>query len=324
MSARITAWTKQKAKGSTWPRKVMRSRGIRWREHAENLLPVRLISARRTVSKGRLPVKRDEDRWWEDTWSDMVYWKFEGIPQHSSVLSAVGFMERTLKLTKGARVLDLGCALGYHAIELARLGYEVTGLEWSQTFLEVARRKVAEVSASVRLIHGDMTRMTFDREFDAVVLWGNTFGMFSDEDNLATLCGIKRALVNGGLALIDTQNYATLPEKLENGWDFHHKDKNLLLLTEGTKDALKARFGFNVAAIDLATGKRHKMPFSWRLYLLPELKRLVKDAGLKLVGIYGDDPRIADWKNWKDGEPYPYCVDGFTEKAGKRILLCQV
>jgi SAM-dependent methyltransferase len=232
-------------------------------------------------------------------------------------------MERTLKLTQGARILELGCALGYHSIELTRRGYQVTGLDHSEAFLEVAQRRAKDASVSVNFIHGDMTHLRFTREFDAVVLWGNTFGLFSDQGNFQTLCGIAQALREGGLALIDTQNYSTLPEKLEKGWDFSREDEDLLFLGEGTRDVLNARFGFMVHAIDLTSGKRHTMPFSWRLYLLPELKRLVNDAGLSLLGIYGDDPEVVDWKSWERGQPQPYSVEGFTEKAGKRILLCQ-
>ena len=265
----------------------------------------------------------EQDRWWEQAFSDMVYWKWEGEPPDWSIPSAVGFWERTLKLTAGAKVLDLGCALGYHSIELARRGYQPTGLEWSQAFLEVARRRAAEAGVSVRFLREDMTRMTFDQEFDAAVLWGNTFAIFDDDDNLATLQGIRRALKNGGLALIDTQNYTALPEKLTQGWSFHPDQQDLLLLTEGTKDVLRGRFGFDVLALDLATGKRHKMQFSWRLYLLPELKRLLADAGLTLLAVYGDDPEFVDWKKWRRGEPDPYSPEGFTAKAAKRILLCQ-
>jgi len=232
-------------------------------------------------------------------------------------------MERALNLQKGAKVLDLGCGLGYHSIELARRGCDITALEWSEPFLEVARARAGEASVPVRFIHGDMTRMDFRAEFDAVILWGNTFGMFAHEDNVQTLHAIKRALKQDGLALIDTQNYKGLPERLKKGWDFYKENENLLFLTQGTKDFRKARFGFDVIAVNLATGKRHTMPFSWRLYLLPELEKLLSDAGLTLLGIYGDDPSAVDWKSWQRGEPDPYSVEGFTDRAAKRILLCE-
>jgi hypothetical protein len=50
---------------------------------------------------------------------------------------------------------------------------------------------------------------------------------------------------------------------------------------------------------------------------------MVSDAGMKLLGVYGDDPKMVDWKSWKKGAPEPYSMKGFTENAAKRILLCQ-
>jgi SAM-dependent methyltransferase len=265
----------------------------------------------------------DPSRSWEQVFRDMVYWKFEGMLAEHHVMSGVGFMERALELKPGHRVLDLGCALGQHSIELSRRGYDVTGLDYSQAFLAVARERVRQAGVPVRLIQGDMIQLAFEDEFEAVILWGNTFGMFADEDNRRTLNGIRRALKAGGRALIDTQNYTSLGGELGQGWSFRHDDPDLLMLTEDTRDALRARFGFNVLAIDVATGTRHLMPFSWRLYLLPELVHMVAEAGLTLLGIYGDDPAKVDWKSWRRGEPEPYSTDGFTEKAAKRILLCQ-
>jgi hypothetical protein len=114
-----------------------------------------------------------------------------------------------------------------------------------------------------------------------------------------------------------------LPKALQRGWIFRGEDERLLFLTEDTKDELQGRFGFNVIAIDLASSKRHEMRFSWRLYLLPELKQLLQAAGLNLLSIFGDDPEVVDWESYESGAPYPYSVEGFTQNAAKRILLCQ-
>ena len=179
-----------------------------------------------------------------------------------------------------------------------------------------------EAAQDVHFVHGDMSQMTFDEEFDAVVLWGNSFGSLSDVENRNTLSCIEHALKKGGSVLIDTQNYFSLPENLTKRWHFDTQDQDLLFLTEGTRDILQGRFGFNVVAINLRSGKRHEMPFSWRLYLVPELERIVSDAGLTLKRIYGDDPKLVDWKSYQRGEPTPYSPAGFTENAAKRILLC--
>ncbi len=158
------------------------------------------------------PMKtNEEERGWQQLYGNMLFWEFDGIPSGDSVSSAVGFMEQALELTQGASVLDLGCGLGYHAIELARRGYEVTGLDWSDQYLDVARREAEEAGVAVAFLQGDMARMTFEGEFNVVILWGNTFAMLAHEDNVATLQGIHRALRHGGRALIDTQNYTGLP-----------------------------------------------------------------------------------------------------------------
>jgi ABC-2 type transport system ATP-binding protein len=58
-------------------------------------------------------------------------------------------------------------------------------------------------------------------------------------------------------------------------------------------------------------------------HLIRKIVRELNDEGLTLPGIYGDDPKIVDWKNWQRGEPEPYSFEGFAEDAAKRILLCQ-
>ena len=262
----------------------------------------------------------DHNAEWQELYSSMLFWEYDGILREEQYRSHAGFIERVLNLKPGDRVLDLGSGLGGLPIELARKGYEVTGLEWSKVYIEEARQRARRANVEVRFLPGDMIHMEFDGEFDAVTLMRNTFGIFSHEDNLSTRIGIRKALKKGGQALLGTQNEKGLPGNLEKGWDFENEGQRLVL-TRGTRDTRNARFGFEVIYVDLRTGERHRLPYSWRLYLLPELKLIFEEIGLALLGVYGDDPEVADWKNWRSGEPWPYTTEAFTEKAAVRNMV---
>lgn len=59
----------------------------------------------------------------------------------------------------GARALDLGCAVGASSFELAGRGYEVTGVDFSHSFIHAAERIRSEGGMTVQIaVEGDRTR----------------------------------------------------------------------------------------------------------------------------------------------------------------------
>lgn len=263
------------------------------------------------------------ERAWEQSYSDMVYWKWQGQPTEESAASTVGFVEKAMELQPGASVLDLGSALGHYTVDFAKRGYVMTGLEWSEKFIAEAQHRAVQTGVSIRWLQGDMTRLDFDAEFDAVFFWGNTFGTFTHEENMQTLEGIRRALKPGGKLIFETENSKGLGKSGVKDWRFDSDDENLLYLLEDTNNVPDGRFGFNVTAIDISTGRSHVMEYSWRLYLTPELKEMLARLGLPVLSIYGDDESLVDWEHYESGAPYPYTIEAFTENSGTRIVVCQ-
>lgn len=72
-------------------------------------------------------------------------------------------------LSPGPRVLDGGCGTGRVAIELARRGFEVTGVDIDPGMLAAARRKAPELP----WIEADLATAPVEGPFDTVVLAGN-------------------------------------------------------------------------------------------------------------------------------------------------------
>lgn len=124
----------------------------------------------------------------------------------------VEFIIDTMNLSPGASILDVGCGTGRHAIELARKGFSVTGIDLSAGMLEQARKKAEAAEVAVELIHADATSFSLEKQFDAAIcICEGSFGLLGAGDDpnehpLAILRNISRALKPGAKALFTVLN----------------------------------------------------------------------------------------------------------------------
>lgn len=114
----------------------------------------------------------------------------------------VGFLVELLGLPEGARVLDVGCGPGRHAIELAAAGYAVTGIDVSRRFLDIAAEDARARGVHLALFEVDAREMPFDDEFDAVIsMCQGGFGLMGKDDALI-LKRMQEAVKPGGRVVI--------------------------------------------------------------------------------------------------------------------------
>jgi S-adenosylmethionine-dependent methyltransferase len=101
-----------------------------------------------------------------------------------------------------ARVLDCGGGPGRFAIELARLGYEVTLFDLSAENLHLARQRSAEAGVEIAAYaHGTATDLSRypDGAFDAVLLMGPLYHLLEASSRQRALDGARRVLSPGGI-----------------------------------------------------------------------------------------------------------------------------
>jgi SAM-dependent methyltransferase len=108
------------------------------------------------------------------------------------------------RLSRPARVLDLGCGDGTSAALLTAAGHEVHGLDLSPHLIELARRRAPAATFEV----GSFLDAPLPAKCDAVLAAGEVLGYASDSrlanDRLATvLQRISGTLEPGGLLLCD-------------------------------------------------------------------------------------------------------------------------
>jgi len=103
-------------------------------------------------------------------------------------------------------VLDVGCGTGtlLHRARAAGHTGRLVGIDPDRAALDVARRH-----GDIEWIEGTAASMTWDRDFDLVVMMSHSFQSFVTDDDLrASLVAIHRALVDGGRFVFKTRNPA--------------------------------------------------------------------------------------------------------------------
>lgn len=200
----------------------------------------------------------------------------------------VRFIIETLGLPNKAEILDLYCGYGRHAIELAKRGFKVTGVDGTAAFVDIARQKAVEAGVTMQFEHKDMRELTYTNQFDAVVNMFAAFGYFSDEENTNVLSLIRRALRKDGLLLMDLLNREWMARSNLNRY-WRHPSGDYVL-------SYKAELQHGIAKmkrelINQTTGEKLRYEFDLRTYSIFEIDSLLKQSGFIIESTYGNFDR---------------------------------
>jgi SAM-dependent methyltransferase len=198
-----------------------------------------------------------------------------------------------LDLTRGRSaldILDIGCGTGRLAVDLARQGHRVTGVDPAKGMLEVARSRPD--AATVTWVEGDVTAVPLGRRFDLAIMSGNVFQVFLTDDAARTvLAAIAGRLAPDGRLVFESRNplvreweswtpaeTATRIDAPDIGTvDVHYHVTGM----DGDVVAYDTHFAFPGGGAEIASSA---LRFSDERTILG----LLEEAGLKTLEIQGD------------------------------------
>ena len=215
---------------------------------------------------------------WYKTFFCEQYWRYARDEYGSGRTEReVDYLQRVLTDAPGARVLDVGCGTGRHAVPLSRAGFDVVGLDVSEWAVGEARKAAADAGSSARF---EMVDVLAEAELpvgdlDAVYAI-QSFGWGTDADQLNLLKRLRRHLVPGGLLILD---YSGAPWLFANYKERSEEEAGGATFTfVRNYDAFAGRSRGEVV-ISRAGEDAVRLRDDVRLYTAAEVVALVREAG---------------------------------------------
>ncbi len=191
-------------------------------------------------------------------------------------------------------ILDAACGTGSMTLELARLGYDMTGVDLSPDMLSVARGRSAEAGFGEKILFlcQDLGELDLYGTVDACVSTLDSVNHVTDPDALRSFFDrLHRCfLTPGGLLIFDINT----PYKFENIYgnnDFILEDEGMYCGWQNAYDP-EERMAYFYLSLFEEDGEgiysRTDMEQCERCYTMDEMTGMLSECGFDVLGVYSD------------------------------------
>jgi len=198
------------------------------------------------------------------------------------------FIEKEINFDKSLKILDVGCGTGRHAIELSKRGYNVTGIDLSESQLKRAKEKATENNLVIDFQCQDARNLPFESEFDvAIMLCGGGFSLMeTDEMNFEILKNVTKSLKPDAKLIFTTCNgLFPLFNSVEDFYASIVEDGNAICKNSNF-DLMTFR-DHNILEFEDDDGNKKTLKCNERYYVPCEITWLLKSLKYKKIDIFG-------------------------------------
>lgn len=230
-----------------------------------------------------IKVKKD---WWKDFF-DRIYLITDARSVGNAKLTSreVDLLEKTLRLNKTDRILDLCGGQGRHSLELGKRGYRnLTVLDYSKYLINLGKRLAKRKNLKINFYQAD-SRLTGlpDNNYSVIIVMANSFGYFSKErENFKVLKEINRLLKNKGKLLLDLTNPVYAKNNLKPiSWHRIGDDIEVFRRREIKKNLIKTQ----EIVVSKKRGLLKDRCYYECIYSKVSISQLLKKAGFKSIKV---------------------------------------
>lgn len=224
-----------------------------------------------------------KSEWFKDWFNTQEYLNVYQHRNESDAEDHIKLILGNVKIPSGAKILDMACGAGRHAIILARKNFHLTAVDLSENLISIAEQSAQNENLKINFVQSDIRKYETNDKFDLIINLFTSFGYFeSDEENYAVLQKAYHLLVENGFFVLDffnseflRQNLVEFSEENLGGAEIHQyrKIKN----NRVTKKIVITK-----------NGKLSTYEESVRMFSKDEIVNAIQNIGFDIYKTFGD------------------------------------
>jgi len=224
-----------------------------------------------------------KSEWFKDWFNTQEYLNVYQHRNENDAEEHIKLILENVDIPSCAKILDMACGSGRHALILARKDYNVTAIDLSENLISIAEKSAHNEKLRINFVQSDIRKYETNDKFDLIINLFTSFGYFeSDEENFAVLQKAYHLLDEHGFFVLDffnseflRQNLVEFSEENLGGAEIHQyrkiKDNRVTKKIVITKE-----------------GNLNTYEESVRMFTKDELVNAIQNIGFDIYKTFGD------------------------------------
>ena len=212
--------------------------------------------------------------------------RFEKIDAH------VTWIHQEILNSQPCKILDLGCGPGLYASRLARLGHQITGIDYSPASIAHAQELTDKEKLACNFILADIREADYGSNYDAAMLIFGEFNVFRPTDIRKILTKMRAALNPGGILILEPHTFEAIEGIGNRPASWYATEHGLfspqphLLLTENIWDGDQNTATIRHFVVETETGNMIRYAQSMQAYNRQAYQAILEEIGFGDIRIY--------------------------------------
>jgi len=205
---------------------------------------------------------------------------------------SVKWIASEFKISWDSKIADFGCGPGLYAVRLAKLGANVTGIDFSKRSIEYAKEVAAREKLNISYVNQNYLEFETKERFDLVLMIFCDLCALSPTQRKGILSKFHKILNPGGSVFLDVYSLSAFEKREEAATYEVNQLKGFWSPNKYYGFLNTFKYDKEKVVLDKYTiiePERIRQVYNWLQYFAPEdLEREFIEAGLSVKGLYSD------------------------------------